>query len=445
MRSINDITHDEQSEAVRKTATGKKFIIGTLLLILVVGLACFFLIKERKKEVRKKELAPVVYSIAKTMDVPVQIRSIGSVIPANSVSVKSRVAGRITAIHFKEGDFVKRKELLFTIDQRQFKAEVLKAESDVLKQEAVISQAEASIEKDKAAILEVKANLNKDLALAKLAEKDAERFIKLAKAGAVSDAEAERREATRESTLAIVSAAEAAIKNAQAQVKADEANLRNAQAQLTFAKATLQNAKIQLNYTTVNAPIEGRTGKILTLRGNNIRPDEDILVTINQIAPIYVEFSVPQEQFQQVLELSQNGSLLAKAALPQGKVLAQDGKVTFTDNTVDSTTGTVKIKALFDNADSSLWPGQYVDIFLTLKTIQNAVVVPSQAVQTGQNGQFVWILDHEKAAHMRKVEVGPIYKDSTSINAGLEKGDEVVIDGQLQLSEGAKVKAQQQE
>ena len=379
------------------------------------------------------------------MDVPVQIRSIGSVIPANSVSVKSRVAGRITAISFKEGDFVERKDLLFTIDQRPYKAELLKAESDVLKQEAVISQAEASIEKDKAAIQQVNANLNKDLAMAKLAEKDAERFLHLAKAGAVSDAEAERREATRESTQAIVTGAQAGIKNAQAQVKADEANLKNAHAQLAFAKATLQNAKIQLNYTTINAPIAGRTGKILTLRGNNIRPDEDILVTINQISPIYVEFSVPQEQFQQVLELSRTGELRAKAALPQGKILAQDGKVTFTDNTVDSTTGTVKIKALFENTDSSLWPGQYVDIYLTLKTIKDAIVVPSQAVQTGQKGQFVWVLDKDKTAHMKPVTPGTVFKDVTTISSGLQPGEEVVIDGQLQLSEGAKVKAQAEE
>jgi multidrug efflux system membrane fusion protein len=309
----------------------------------------------------------------------------------------------------------------------------------VLKQQAVISQAQAAIEKDRASVLEVKANLVKDLAMAKLAEKDAERFVALAKAGAVADAEAERRQATRESTAAIVSAAEASIKNAEAQILADQANLKNAYAQLDYAKATLQNAHVQLNFTTVNAPIDGRTGHIMVLKGNTIKADEDILVTINQITPIDVQFSVPQEQFELVQKYSKGNTLTASATLPQGDLVAKEGKVIFTDNTVDATTGTVKIKAIFDNKDSKLWPGQYVNVVLNLTTIPNAVTVPTTAVQAGQNGSFVWLVTGKDQVHLQPVKTGPVAGADTSITEGLKAGDKVVTDGQIQLSEGAKI------
>lgn len=428
---------DLQTSNETKTGSRKGPVVFTIVLIAVIAAAVFFMTRTHEKPKREKPPAPVTVAVAKTADMPLHLRSIGSVVPMNSVSVKSRVGGRIVSIHFKEGDTVKRKELLFTIDPRPLRAELLKAESDVLKQEAVIAQAKAAIDKDKAALAQVKADLTKNQALARLAQVNAERFGALAKAGAVSEVEAERRETDRESTAAIVVAGEAQIQNAEAQIVADRANLQNAYAQLAAANAVLQNARVQLNFTTVNSPISGRTGKILVLKGNNVRADEDVLVTINQISPIFVEFAVPAEQFELVQKYGANN--LQVSVTLKGHDVVRKGKVTFTDNTVDNTTGTVRLKAEFDNSDSVLWPGKYVDVLLTLATMKNTVTVPNQAVQTGQNGQFVWVLKDGKTAHMQTVTVGPSVDGLTAITKGVQAGDTVVTDGQIQLAEGAKV------
>lgn len=403
-----------------------------------VFVAGYFFIEQRPGDKKRppKVAAPVTTAVAAASDVPLQVRSIGTVVPMNAVSVKARIGGRLVSTHFKEGQFVKKKDLLFTIDPRPLKAAYQMAESDVLKQQAVIAQAKAAILKDKAALAQVQANLTKDRALAKLAEVQAVRFGALARAGAVSEVEAERRATDKQSTAAIVEADLAVIENAEAQILADTANLKNAEAQLSSARSALENARVQLNYTTVNAPISGRTGKISVLTGNNVRADEDILVTINQIAPIYVEFAVPDEQFALVQKYGKE-TMSAKAILnAQGE--SKEGDITFSDNTVDNTTGTVKLKAVFENADSALWPGKYVDVILTLTTLRNSVIVPDQAVQTGQTGQFVWVIKDGKS-HMQLVKTGPSVDGKTAIVSGLRTGETVVTDGQIQLAEGAKV------
>jgi len=412
-----------------------------LVVFLCVAAGTYFLFnKEKKKEVKPKRSAVVTLATAETRDVPEQIQSIGNVVPMNSVSVKPRIGGRVVSVHFKEGDMVKRKDLLFVIDPRPLKAALLQAESAVEKQEAIVAQAKAAISKDQATVEQVKANLKRDIALAKQAERDAQRFDFLANAGAVSQAERELRETKLESTGAVVEAGQAAIINAEAQIAVDRANLKNAYAELAASKANLRNAQVQVGFTTVNAPIDGRTGHILVLKGNVVRADEDILTTIVQTAPIYVELSVPQEQFRKVQECAAKGILTVRAKRPNGEVLASDGKVTFIDNTVDNTTGTVKLKAVFENKDKALWPNQYVDVIMNLAKIENAVVVPTQAVQTGQKGQFVWIVSSDQSSHMVPVTVGPAIDGVTAILSGVKLGDKVVTDGHIQLAEGAKVK-----
>lgn len=430
-------TQPSFSSVEEKQKSGNGRAIFLILLVIAIACATFFLTRHEEKKKPQKPPAPVMVATAKTADIPIHLRSIGAVTPMNAVSVKARIGGRIVSIHFKEGETVERRQLLFTIDPRPARADYLKAESDVAKQEAVIAQAKAAIDKDKAVLAQVKADLTKNQALAHLAQVNAQRFGALAKAGAVSEVEAERRETDMESTAATVVAGQANIQNAEAQIVADKANLQNAYAQLASAKAVLENARVQLNFTTVNSPISGRTGKILVLQGNNVRADEDVLVTINQISPIYVEFSVPADQFELVQKYKQDN--LRVAVLLKGHDAERLGKVTFTDNTVDNTTGTVKLKAEFDNSDSMLWPGKYVDVLLTLTTLKDAIAIPTQAVQTGQSGQFVWVLKNGKTAHMQPVKVGPSVDGLTAIESGIAAGDTVVTDGQIQLAEGGKV------
>ncbi len=365
--------------------------------------------------------------------------------PINSVSIKARAGGNLIGVHFKEGRFVHIGDLLFTIDQRTVRAALNQAESEVAKQKALVEQAKAAVEKDEASLLQSKANLVRDLAQNRQAGKEADRYLDLSKQGAVSNEQAEQLRTTFLSTAAVVKSGEAAIKNAQAVINADKAIVRSAQAQHASARAGLENARVQLDYTSITAPISGRTGNLQVLLGNNVRPSEDVLVTINQISPIYVQFSVPQLQFAAVQQYGQVGELLATATRPNGKPLAQGGRVTFTDNAVDSTSGTVKVKAVFDNSTSQLWPGQYVDIVLTLTTLHDATVVPSQAVQNGQSGQFVWVLKADKTVHMQPVVTGPVVADSVTISSGLHPGELVVTDGQLQLTENSKVKVSEKE
>ncbi|MBX9693617.1 MAG: efflux RND transporter periplasmic adaptor subunit [Cyanobacteria bacterium] len=302
---------------------------------------------------------------------------------------------------------------------------------------SVVAQARAAVDKDKAALAQAKANREKDEALAKLAKVNAKRYDTLAQAGAISRVERDSKETESESTAAVVSADNAAIQNAEAQIAADEASLQNALAMVESAKAAKEQARVQFNWTTVNSPISGRTGRILVLQGNTVKADEEILVTINQLAPIFVEFSVPDDQFELVQKYGKN-SLKATAYL-KARNITREGSVTFMDNTVDNTTGTVKLKAVFDNADSALWPGKYVDVILTLTTLRDSITIPSQAVQTGQSGQFVWLLKGKKV-HMQSVTTGPTVGGLTVIERGVELGDKVVTDGQLQLAEGSEVK-----
>ncbi len=414
------------------------FLVIVLAVPLCFGLSHLTTSRTEDKKPKGKPPAPVTVALASLADVPVQVRSIGAVVPMNSVSVKSRVSGKVNSIHFKEGQSVKKRDLLFTIDPRALKAEWMRTNSEVLKQDALVAQARAAIEKDKAALAQVKANLEKDKAFAKLAQVNAKRYSVLANAGAVSQVDKDSKDTESESTAAVVIADNANIKNAEAQIIADEAALQNALAQVESAKAAREQARVQLNWTTVNAPISGRTGRILVLQGNTVRPDEEILVTINQLAPIFVEFSVPDDQFELVQKYSKNTSLKASAFL-KGRNISRLGNVTFMDNTVDNTTGTVKLKAVYDNADSVLWPGKFVDVMLTLTTLKDAITVPSQAVQTGQSGLFVRTLKDGKTAHMQTVTTGPTVAGRTVITNGLKVGESVVTDGQLQLAEGSKV------
>ncbi|HLK08223.1 MAG TPA: efflux RND transporter periplasmic adaptor subunit [Candidatus Angelobacter sp.] len=327
--------------------------------------------------------APVRIATVASRTMPVELQAIGNVEAISAVTIKAQISGQLMRVHFKEGDFVKKGQLLFTIDRQPF--------------EAALRQAEGTLAKDEAQALNSKL--------------DAERYQGLGKQGIVSKQQ--------------VDAAGAAANAMAATVAAD--------------KAAVETAKINLEYTSIYSPINGRTGSVGVKEGNLVKAnDVPILVTINQIEPIYVSFSIPEQQLAELKQYSNTKSLKVDAA-PQGSTQHFQGRLTFIDNSVDLTTGTIKLKATFDNAAHVLWPGQFADVNLTLKSQPNAVVVPTAALQTSQSGTYVYVVEQDLTAKQQPVKVGWNVGEDTVIASGLQPGQRVVTDGQLRLTPGAKV------
>jgi multidrug efflux system membrane fusion protein len=293
---------------------------------------------------------PVTVGAASLKTVPVQVRVIGTGEAFSTVNVKSQVEGRLESVHFQEGQDVKKGDLLFSIDPRPF--------------EAAVQQAEA--------------NLARDQALLKNAKAQAQRYDALFKAGIVSKDQYDQFN-TNAASL-------------EATVKADQ--------------AALETGKIQLGYCSIYAPIDGRTGNLMVHPGNTVKSGDATLVVINQISPIYVDFSVPEQNLPEVKKYQAQGSLPVQAIVPQEESHPEEGKVTFINNTVDNTTGTILLKGTFPNPDKRLWPGQFVNVVLTLTAMRDAVVVPFAAVQTGQQGQYVFVVKGDNSVEIRPVVPG---------------------------------------
>jgi membrane fusion protein, multidrug efflux system len=324
---------------------------------------------------------PVIVGEASLKTVPIQVRVIGIGEAFSTVNVKSQVEGRVESVHFQEGQDTKKGDLLFSIDSRPF--------------EAAIRQAEA--------------NLARDQALLNNAKAQAQRYDALFKSGIVSKDQYDQFN-TNAAAL-------------EATVKAD--------------LAAIESDKIQLGYCSIYAPLDGRTGKLMIHPGNTVKADDATLVVINQISPIYVDFSVPEHHLTQIKKYQAQGNLPVEALVPQEENLPEKGKVTFVDNTVDNTTGTILLKGTFPNHDKRLWPGQFVNIVLTLTAMHDAVVVPSAAVQTGQEGQFVFVVKGDNSVEIRPVVPGTVLGGDEVIEKGIQSGERVVTDGQLMLYPGA--------
>jgi membrane fusion protein, multidrug efflux system len=371
-------------------AQGKKLKMRTdnisnviLALVMAAGLAgC-----NGKNEVQAAKPpapgAPVTVATVASRTMPVELQEIGNVEAISTVSIKAQISGQLVGVHFKEGDFVKKGQLLFSIEKPPF--------------EAALRQAEGTLAKDEAQALN--------------AGLDAERYQGLGREGVVSRQQ--------------VDAALAASTAMRATVAAD--------------RAAVETAKINLQYTSIYSPINGRTGNVGVKEGNLVKAnDVPILVTINQIEPIYVTFSIPEQQLAELKQYSGKKTLKVDAA-PQGSSQHFEGRLTFMDNAVDTTTGTIKLKATFANEQHVLWPGQFVDVGLTLKSQPNAIVVPTAALQTSQQGTFVYVVNPDLTAQPQPVKVAWTVGDSTVITSGLQPGQRVVTDGQLRLTPGAKV------
>jgi membrane fusion protein, multidrug efflux system len=327
----------------------------------------------------------------------------------STVGVKSQVAGEIKEVHFSEGRDVKRGDLLFTIDPRPF--------------ETALRQAEAALGQRRAEVSQARANIARDVAQQEWLKTQEGRYRELLDKELVAREQYEQIRANAAAMDATVRAVRAAEENALAAV--------------TASQAAVENARLQLSYTKIHAPIDGRTGNLLVQRGNVIKANEDNpLVVIAQVTPIYASFGVPEQQLGPIRRHQGDASLKTEARVPGYD--SEAGTLTFMNNTVDTTTGTIQLKATFPNARRLLWPGQFVEITLTLAS-ENAVVVPSQAIQAGQQGPFVFVVNPDLRVESRKVQAGRRLERETIVTTGLKAGERVVTDGHLRLVPGAKV------
>ncbi len=354
---------------------------------------------------------PVTVALATRRDVPLQIEVIGNVEAYSTITVKAQVGGEITQVHFREGEYVKAGDLLFTIDTRPLNA--------------MLNEVEANLAKDEASLGQAEANLVRDTAQQKYAQSQADRYGRLFQSGIVSKDQAEQMRSNADALAA--------------GLKADEAAVRSARAAIVATKAMVENARVQLGYTTMRSPIDGRTGNIMVKQGNIVAANTMDLTIINQVEPIYVTFSVPESQLPDIKRYMAAGKLPVMAT-PQADATAEErGVLTFVDNAVDATTGTIKLKGTFANADHKLWPGVFVRVTLRLATQANAVVVPNQAVQTGQEGPFVFVVKADSSVESRPVTIGSRVDQDIVIASGIEAGETVVTEGQLRLAPGIKV------
>jgi multidrug efflux system membrane fusion protein len=337
------------------------------------------------------------------------VHAIGTVEAYSTVSVRSMISGELIKVHFTEGQKIKKGSLLFEIDPRPFEAD--------------LQRNEANLDRDSAALKEAKANLARDSAQAENASVEKNRYDTLVKKGVATKEQLDQMRTNAAAAEAAVHADEAAIESANEAVRAD--------------RAAVEQAKVQLSYCDIYSPIDGRAGDLMVDRGNVIKANDAAMVVINKTQPIYAEFSVPEQYLPEIRRHISGGRIKVEAISQPG--MSSEGTLTFIDNTVDPATGTIKLKATFQNAAERLWPGQFVDIVMTLSILHNAVVVPNEAIQRGQKGAYVYVVRRDRTVESRSIEQGRIFGNETVIESGLKPGEKVVTDGQLRLVPGAKV------
>lgn len=337
---------------------------------------------EKPRQPARNFSAPVTVATVVQKTVPVQINAIGAVEAYSTVSIKARVDGELMRVYFSEGQFVSKGDLLFSIDPQPYKT----------------------------ALETAQANLAKDTALSRKADNDVVRYAGLIKEELVSKDDYEK-----------------ALANAEA-----------LKATLEADRAAVESARLELDYCSIFSPVSGRTGGLLADQGNLIKANDSALVIINQVQPVYASFSVPEQNLAEIKKYMAVGKLRVEARASDEDGSTAEGMLTFIDNEVDSATGKIRLKATFPNKGMDLWPGQFVNVVLVLTEHPDVTVVPSQAVQTGQQGQFVFVVKDD-SAELRPVRTGITYGDMTVIEQGLRNQEVVVTDGQMRLMPGAKV------
>jgi multidrug efflux system membrane fusion protein len=333
---------------------------------------------------RGGDAVPVTIARVVQKPMPLEIRVIGTVEADSTVAVHAQITGALTSVNFKEGDDVTAGQVLFTLDRRPLEA----------------------------TLLQVRANLARDLAQASNAKTQAERYQTLAARGLVSGQEVQTSATTAAALDATVGADRAAVENAQ----------------------------VQLEYATIAAPISGRTGALIVHEGNLVRANDALpLVVINRVSPINVTFGIPEGQLPDFKRYLAQRSLRVEARAPNDTGPASNGRISFVDNAVDPSTGTIKIKGTFPNDDRRLWPGQFVNVVVTLTTDQAAIVVPTVAVQASQQGDVAFVVKSDQTVDLRPVTVARTSGAESIIKDGLKAGDTVITDGQLRLVPGSRI------
>lgn len=440
--------NSQTSDTDNQMAEGKpsnRLVSVIVVLVLLGALAAFALFgsEKEKKPAEAKRPAVVRTTTVQKMNMPRQLKAVGHVEPLSTVAVRSRVDGELVDVLFAEGDRVKAGQRLFTIDPRSFDEAIRQANAKVAQAKADVSKCRSLIAKDKSELARLAANREKDMAEEANAKRDHARYAQLVREGAVS-VEQENRYATNVASLsATVKADTAAMENAGSVIQSDHAQLEAAQAALKAAESDYLNAKLQRTYCSITAPMDGKTGSLLVHRGQMVKSgDASSLVVINRVKPVYVNFSVPEQDLPRIQELQREHPLTVSVeglAEHLGKIT---GRLSFIDNSVQRNTGTILLKATFTNDKEVLWPGTYVTAVLDLDTIYDAFVVPTQAVQVGQLGRYVYIVGSDNKAKLVLVKVTYTAGDNCVIEGGIKTGDQIVIDGHMQLMPDAPVEVQ---
>jgi len=400
---------------------------------------CFACSAQTEGKQKQKTAAPVSVDTVTRKDVPIQLITIGNVEPYASVAIKSLVSGQITKTAFQEGQEVKKGDLLFVIDPRPFDAALNQAEAILERDLSAVKQAQANRVSNASRLKHAEAILTKDQVEARTARVQAERYGALAAKGNVSKDEYDQVQMKADALNAVVLADEAGVEEARAALRASEAALENTEAAVRASRASLQNARLQLEYCYIHSPLTGHTGHLHVKEGNTIKANDAVLVEIHQVHPIYVAFSIREQDLQEVRRQLALGELKVEARIPGDPKQPEQGRLTFVDNAVDRTTGTIRLKGTFLNEENRLWPGQFLDVVVILDTERDATVVPAQAVQMGQEGPYAFIVTPELTAEYRKLTVGRSLNGETVVTDGLAPGERVVTDGSLRLVPGAKV------
>jgi multidrug efflux system membrane fusion protein len=359
----------------------KAFFLVTTGFVLALAAGC----GGNKSAGKAAAPVPVLTAVAVATNLPVQIDPppVGHVMTFSTVTIHSQIQGKISEVHFKEGQEVAKGDLLFTIDPRP--------------SQAALDVARAALERDTAQLEYAKINFAREQ--------------KLFDQKLISQDELDTNRANFDALAGTVAADRAAI----------------------------TNALLNLDYCEIRSPVNGRTGSLQSFAGNVVKAPDDTLLTINQIHPIYVAFAVPEQYLPVIKREMRKETLPVSVTFQNMDVEPPQGELTFVDNAVDTTTGTIQLKATFPNKRGILWPGQFVEVELTLSELTNAIVVPSQAVQTGQNGQFIYVVKPDQTVEQRPVATGLTYQGGMVIEKGLQAGETVVTDGQLRLAPGMAV------